>query len=258
MGIFNKVMASALGVGATKIDTIVHTRNIMPGYEIQGICKIYGGKIEQYIREIAIKVYTSYEKEINDKSINVNECIQTYKLRVDKNISPKEVHEVDFSFTLSNKVPVTLQKSKVWLSTNLDIENGIDSSDKDYLKVDYTDCMRNVIDAIMELGFSLKEVENEYSKTKLNGFNFVQEFEFVPNVGEFRGKLDELELVFLPTDYYVELAFQVDRKVRGIKSFFSECVGLDETNVRIRLENSKDYSRDELIYEIGNLIRKYS
>lgn len=52
MGIFNKVMASTLGIGGAKIDTIVHTKNIVPGKRIEGICKIKGGSIEQYINDI--------------------------------------------------------------------------------------------------------------------------------------------------------------------------------------------------------------
>ncbi|EPZ55225.1 spoOM family protein [[Clostridium] sordellii ATCC 9714] len=35
MSKFNKFMASALGVGAAKINTIVHTKNIMPGKRIE-------------------------------------------------------------------------------------------------------------------------------------------------------------------------------------------------------------------------------
>lgn len=31
MGIFDKVMASTFGLDGAKIDTIIHTKNIMPG-----------------------------------------------------------------------------------------------------------------------------------------------------------------------------------------------------------------------------------
>lgn len=69
MSKFNKFMASALGVGAAKVNTIVHTKNIMPGKRIEGICKIKGGKVEQYIDQITIGVFTNYKKEVNDKVI---------------------------------------------------------------------------------------------------------------------------------------------------------------------------------------------
>ena len=118
--------------------------------------------------------------------------------------------------------------------------------------------MQNVVDAISELGFSLREVENEYCKSKLNGFNFVQEFEFVPIRGSFRNRLDELELVFIPTNTHVDILLEVDRKVRGLMSFISESMGLDESKLRIRLENSRKYSVDEIKNEIERLLKKYS
>ena len=258
MGIFNKVMASAFGVGATKIDTIVHTKNIVPGKRIEGICKIKGGNIEQYINDITIGVYTNYIQEVDDKIVNKTQRIQEHVINIDKNILPNEVYEVEFSFILYKRVPVTMHKSKVWISTYLDIKSGVDSSDRDYINVSPNEYMENTIKAISELGFSLREVENEHCPAKLNKFNFVQEFEFVPTRGNYRNRLDELELVFIPTNTHVDILLEVDRKARGLMSFLSESMGLDESKLRIRLENSRKYSFDEIKNEIEGLLRKYS
>ena len=258
MGIFNKVMASAFGLGGARIDTIIHTKNIMPGKRIEGICKIKGGNIEQHINDISIGVYTSYKQEVDDKVINQVQRIQEHIIKIDKNILPDETYEVKFSFILYKRVPVTIHKSQVWISTYLDIKSGKDTSDRDYINVGFNDYMQNVIDAILELGFSLREVENEYCPAKLNGFNFVQEFEFIPTRGNFRGRLDELELVFIPTNTHVDILLEVDRKVRGFMSFISESMGLDETKLRIRLENSRKYSFDEIKNEIEQLLKIYS
>lgn len=258
MGVFDKVMASAFGVGATKIDTVVHSRNLMPGGNIQGVCKIYGGKVEQYINKIAINVFTSYSKESGDSVISESECIQTHYLKVEKTINPKEIHEVEFNFILDRRVPVTMHKSKVWLSTRLDIESGIDSSDRDYLNIGYNNYMKNTIDAIMGLGFSIREIENEYCRAKLNGLKFVQEFEFVPTRGYFKGRLDELELVFVPGNQSVDMLLQVDRKVRGFTSFLSESMGLDETNLRFTIENPSNCTVNQLKFEIENIVRQYA
>lgn len=254
----NKVMASTFGVGGATVDTIVHTKNIMPGKRIEGICKIKGGNIEQHINDVSVDVYTSYKKEVDDKTTRQVQRIQEHTIKIDKSILPDEVYEVKFSFILYKRVPVTMHKTKVWLSTYLDIKKGKDTSDRDYINVGYNDYMQNVIDAVSELGFSLREVENEYSPSKLNGFNFIQEFEFVPTRGEFRGRLDELELVFIPKNTHVDILLEVDRKVRGIGSFINESMGLDETKLRIRLENSRKYSCDEIKNEIERLLRRYS
>ncbi|MGL4913716.1 MAG: sporulation protein [Romboutsia sp.] len=258
MGIFDKVMASAFGVGATKVDTIVHTKNLMPGSKIEGICKINGGKIEQYINDITIGVYTSYKKEVNDNTVTEIQRIQEHTININKQILPGETYEVNFSFVLYKIVPVTIHKSQVWLSTNLNIEAGVDSSDRDYLKIDYNEYMKNTVNAISDLGFSLREVENEYCSKRLNGLKFVQEFEFVPTRGHFRGRLDELELVFIPTNTHVDILLEVDRKARGLISFISESLDLDETKLKIRLENSKRYSYEEIKSTIQQLLIKYS
>lgn len=258
MSVFKKVMASALGVGAAKVDTVVHTKNLMPGKRIEGVCRIQGGKIEQYVSDISIGVFTNYRKEVNDKVTNEAQRIQSHTIKVEKNILPNEVYEVEFSFILYKRVPVTKHKSKVWLATWLGIEGGVDTSDRDYLNVDYNEYMQNVVDAISQLGFRIREIENEYCRAKLNKLNFVQEFEFVPMVGSFRGRLDELELVFIPTNTHVDILLQVDRKVRGLISFMSENMGLDETNLRIRMENNRNYNVEEIKSEIENLLRKYS
>ena len=258
MGILKKVMVSTLGLGAAKIDTIIHTKNIIPGDRIEGICKVKGGKIEQYINGISICVYTSYKKEANDTTIQVEQRIQEHIIKMDKTILPDEEYEVDFNFTLDKRVPVTIHKSKVWISTYLDIKGGINKSDRDYIKVGTEDCVQNVINAILDLGFSLREVENEHCKAKVSGFNFVQEFEFVPTKGKFRGKLDELELVFIHTNTHMDILLEVDRKVRGLMSFISEALELDETKLRIRLENSRKYSFDEIKNEIERLLKIYS
>lgn len=258
MGLFDKVIASALGVGAAKVDTIVHTKNLMPGKTIEGVCRIVGGKIEQYINEIEISVYTDYQREKDDTTVTESQRIQKHVIKVESNIEPGESYEVPFKFVLYKRVPVTKHKSRAWLTTWLDIEGGVDKSDRDYLEVDYNEYMRNTITAINELGFILREIENEYCGAKLNGLKFLQEFEFVPTSGAYRGRLDELELVFIPTNTHVDLLLQVDRKVRGLMSYISESMGMDETNVRIRLENSIKYSKDEIKDSIDNLLRQYS
>ena len=80
----------------------------------------------------------------------------------------------------------------------------------------------------------------------------------MPLGGYFKNRLDELELVFVPTNTHVDLVLEVDRKVRGMKSFISESMGMDETKLRMRLENSRKYTIDEIKHEIERLLRMYS
>lgn len=67
---------------------------------------------------------------------------------------------------------------------------------------------------------------------------FIQELEFVPTT-QFRGQLDELEVMFYPTDRELELVLQIDRRARGLSSFFAEAMDMDESFVRTRFTNDQ-------------------
>jgi sporulation-control protein len=60
----------------------------------------------------------------------------------------------------------------------------------------------------------------------------VQEFEFKPVSGPFRGKLDELEIVVFPLEEEAEVFVEIDRKARGLGSYLSEMAGTDEERLK--------------------------
>ena len=82
--------------------------------------------------------------------------------------------------------------------------------------------LNGVLNSISSLGFRLRGAECENATYRLRGrLPFIQEFEFVPTSGTFRGRLDELELVFLPnSSTTADLHFQIDRKARGLSGFY--------------------------------------
>ncbi len=85
----------------------------------------------------------------------------------------------------------------MWLHTGLDIKNAVDPTDEDYIRVQPNRMMNEVFRVMENLGFRLKEAEcKEVAHYVRKNLPFVQEFEFVPTSGEFRGKLDEVEMIF--------------------------------------------------------------
>jgi sporulation-control protein len=148
--------------------------------------------------------------------------------------------ELPFSFQLPFDTPLSIGKSKVWVTTGLDIKGGVDPSDKDYLKVIPNPLMSAVFTAVDNLGFRIREADCEEAPRRLRGrLPFVQEFEFVPTSGSFRGRLDEVEIVFFPSgNGTLDMMFQVDRRARGLSGLFSEAMGTDETNVSLTVSNT--------------------
>ncbi|WP_404450210.1 sporulation protein [Sutcliffiella horikoshii] len=238
MSFFNKALAS-VGFGAAKVDTKLTESSFVSGEEIKGIVEITGGSVEQQIDEIHLTLLTNYIKESNDTKVHKQAVLEKKKVVDSFVIGVNEKKEIPFTLTLPHDTPVSMGNTKVWLQTGLDIKNAVDPSDKDIVQVKPSPLISTIISAAEQLGFRLRKVECEAAPYKWkNHFPFVQEFEFVPTSGPFRGKLDEIEMIFSNNNgNSVELILQVDRKVRGLGSFLSEALEMDETFIKMRVTN---------------------
>ncbi|MDQ0273924.1 sporulation protein [Cytobacillus purgationiresistens] len=239
MSLFNKVLAS-VGIGAAKVDTKLHSETVFPGGEVTGVVEVKGGKIEQKIAEIYINVSTAFEKESDDKKYYVNSQIERIRLSESFLLKSDEEKEIPFSFVLPLDTTVSIGKSKIWISTELDIKNAVDPDDKDVIRVIPNPLMKSAIDAVIDLGFKIREVDCvEVPHGLRRRLPFVQEFEFIPVSGSFRGHLDELEMVFYPnTKNEIDLMIQVDRRARGIRGLFSEALSMDESTILVKIADS--------------------
>ena len=256
MSFFNKVLAS-VGIGAATVDTILEKEQVIPGEEIKGIVNIRGGNTEQRIDDIYLAINTKYIKESNDKKSYVTATIERFRLAAAFTLDASDRREIPFSFHLPLDTPITLGRTKVWVTTGLDIKNAVNPSDKDFIKVVPNQLLNGVMNSLSALGFRLREVECEEANYRTrNALPFIQEFEFVPITGYFRGRLDELELIFMPTSKTTaDLLFQVDRKARGLGGFLSEALEMDETNLRLSVSTN---DLPSLTAKLEALIQKYS
>jgi sporulation-control protein len=256
MSLFNKFLAS-VGIGSARVDTKLIRDVVTPGGEIKGIVEIQGGSTDQRIDDIYLALNTTYVKESDDKKYTVSGLIDRFKLTESFTIMANERKEIPFSFILPPDTPISIGKTKIWISTGLDIKNAVDPSDKDYLRVVPNEIMDAVFQAVNGLGFRLREAECQQAPHRLRRrLPFTQEFEFVPSSGPFRGRLDELEVTFFPvSNNELEILMQVDRRVRGLSSLFSEALNMDESNVLLRI------TRSDIPYmqqKIQSVIQQYS
>ncbi|MFD0589929.1 sporulation protein [Paenibacillus sp. GCM10027627] len=239
MSFFNRMMAS-VGIGATKVDTLLEKTQYYPGEEIRGIVRIQGGAVDQRIEGIDLSIMTYYIKEVNDTKVQEN--IELGRVRVTSaiNVAPNEKKEIGFTFQLAPNTPLSIGRTPVWIKTTADIRSAMDPTDNDKIEVLPTYSQGIVLQAIEALGFRLREAETVYAP-RLGGSHspFVQEFEFVPYSGSYRGRLDELELVFLRSHGYdLELLLQIDRKATSVFGMFAEAMDMDESFVRVTVTQS--------------------
>ncbi|OEH92723.1 sporulation protein [Bacillus solimangrovi] len=256
MSFFKKVFAS-VGVGAAEVDTQLDQDVLKPGNEITGKVVIKGGSVEQNIDSIYLSLNTTYIREVDDNKVEETGVIGRFKLTEPFMISPDEVKEIPFAFNLPLSTPVSIGQSHVWVQTGLDIKNAVDPSDRDYIHVEPHPLMQAFFTALDNLGFKLHSVENEVAPKMLGrDLSFVQEFEFIPYSGPFRGKLDELEVVFLPiTEDEFDVMLEVDRRANGLGGLLSEMLDVDETKLRIHLTSE---NVDHLQNDLESLIARYS
>ncbi|MFC0215448.1 sporulation protein [Paenibacillus chartarius] len=258
MSMFKKMLAS-VGIGAAQVDMLIDDAEIHAGDRLTGIVRIQGGRVSQNVDDVYAYVMTKYRKEQNDSHVEVEAPIAKILLAGKFTVEAGQTYEFPFSFELPDMTPVTIGRTPVWIQTGLDIKEAFDPKDQDYLNVSPHPHAQIVWEAVEQLGFRLREVTCEYAPAHGRGLPFVQEFEFAPAASEFRGRLDELEVIFFPSEDGIELLLQIDRRARGLSGLFSEALELDESFVRCRFSRS-DLGRgaSAVAQELAGIIRRYS
>jgi sporulation-control protein len=256
MSFFNKVFAS-VGIGAASVDTKLEKDTLTAGEQVKGVVEIKGGNVEQKVDEIYLSLHTTYIKESDDKKYTVSAMIDRFRLVDSFTITPNEKKEIPFSFQLPLDTPISLGRTKIWVTTGLDIKGAVDPSDKDYIRVVPNALVSAVFQAVEDLGFRMREADCQEAPYRLRKrLPFIQEFEYVPTSGPFRGKLDEIELVFhAVSNDQMDVYIQVDRRARGLGGFLSESLGTDETNLRISVSKS---DIPNLRSKLQDVIARYS
>jgi sporulation-control protein len=254
---FNRFLAS-IGIGSATIDTLLEKPRYMPGEEVRGVVKIRGGNVEQRIETIQLSVMTEYIRESNDHKYTQHGEVGRFHVCPPFTLNAGENREVPFSFQLPHQTPLTIGRAPVWVKTELDVRGGVDPGDNDRIEVIPSPAMNTVLEALSLLGFRLRKAECEYSARLGGRMPFIQELEFVPTT-QFRGQLDELEVMFYPSDRELELVLQIDRRARGLSSFFAEAMDMDESFVRTRFTNEQlTAGPDALAHQLADIISRYA
>lgn len=249
---------SKVGIGAAKVDAVLDTSSLSPGELMTGVINIEGGKVEQQINKLDLDVYCNYFVEIeteNDEgeeetSIEEHHCkINSWTIEDSFTIAAGEQKQIPFEFELSHQAPISVGHSTTYLKTNLDIDFALDKSDKDYINVVASPMQSEVFHALEDLGFELVEAECEGYNNHPDDLPFIQEFEFKARGGDFRGRLNELEMVMFAFNDTLILKLEVDRKTKGISGFFAKAFGREEVDVNIELTEDNIADVKDILYE---------
>lgn len=219
---FKKILAT-IGIGNCKIDTHILTERMTPGQPFDIEVVIVGGDVEQTISGFALELKTMVETTVDDHEIKLPFTLANWDLTENMTLQPGDQWRQTFSLVLPHETPITelelgRHSCQVWLSTNLDIDAGIDSSDKDHLEIYPTTMMARVLSAMTELGFKLRSADVEKGRvrghSRQSTFDCYQEIEFAHG-NQLFSQYNEVEITFLPNAENMEVIIEVDKKFRG-------------------------------------------
>lgn len=200
-------LLSRVGVGSATVDTKVPER-VTAGETIAGTVEIEGGSADQQIDAIYFALETRYRRDEGSSTA----VIDQFQLTETFTIEADAERVMDIEVDIPPWTPITRGRTEVWIETGLDIDWALDPDDTDYIEVEPTDRMQRVFDAVADVGFELKTAEPEAAPAAFHTEDrpFVQEFDFVPKDGPFRGELDEIDLIFEPTADELAVYLEVD------------------------------------------------
>lgn len=228
-----KKILSTVGIGSATVNTrLAPGAEFLPGGEMEGDVLVQGGSVPQEIRGITLRLMTQYEVEVDDSRHQTDFELTAFRIPEAFTVQPGEERIFDFTLVLPLFTPMTTRRQRVWLKTELDIASGIDSSDSDPVTVAAPPIVQAVIGGMVHLGFSLRDSRCE--KGKGVHVPFVQEFEFVAKEGFYRGRVDEVDVVFRHHGDSVEVLLEVDRKARGLGGLLESALDMDERRVRLQ------------------------
>jgi len=259
-------LLSRFGIGGARVDTLLPDRPFKAGEQVYADVIVTGGRHVQTIDGLHFVLYCSYEKteaverhgdgdddyfegDLVDVEYDDDDEIRTYvchaalaHFQVEHSfvIQAKGVKHVHLNMLLPLTTPQTKGRTRVWLSTELDIKRAVDAKDKDYMHIQASVGVNGLCRGLQQLGFRWYESRCEATKIDFGTqLPFVQEFSFRPEFGFFLHQLKEIEVIFLEQTDGIEILIEKDRDVHGLRGWMSCMDDLAEVDVRCKFTTAE-------------------
>lgn len=217
---FEKFLAKA-GVGGASIELEVLTKSLTPGSPFEVLVRVKGGKVAQEINTINLQLMTTSEfEDYNDNEILEDTAVQVWSIDFNHIIQPLEENETIYELLLHPEAPITaglegvVNHTRVWIDTTLDIEDGLDASDRDYLNIYATVTQAAFLNTMIELGFSFHNIDVKLGNIEHpdldSDLNCYQSFEF-KSLNQSGIGLTEIEVNFVSNEYVTGVILELDK-----------------------------------------------
>lgn len=200
---FKKLLAK-FGAGAADVDLVLSKDRYELGETIVGEFVVKGGEVEQQINRIDVDFVVSIWKNGREYT----QLITRKLVSPGFHIHSKERKVIPFSYDPPKDILVSGEFVRYFFVTNLDIDAGKDSSDRDYIQILAPLRLQGILHAFEKLGFQ----EETYSRS-FDGYS--QIFAFVPMNDSYQ--VNEIVFKVALEEEGVRLLLEVD-----IPSFIGE------------------------------------
>ncbi len=198
-------MMAKFGKGSARVDLGLYQNKVSLGGQVKGELVLQGGAVEQTINKIQVELYFS----LKSKEKNLTHLIAVIPYKAEFVIQPEQRKVVPFELTLPEDLLITGPTVSYYLMSKLEIQGGLDSSDKDEIIITPSFDLMQALLAIEQLGF--RELANSRS---YNGIT--QEFIFTPT-SFLLGKLTQISFIVALDPNQVRLLADLE-----INTFFSK------------------------------------
>jgi len=227
---FKKILSS-IGIGSAKIDLVLDREVVTMGDILGGKLLVTGGATEQKIGNITVDLRVDSSYVSNDQTRSYEKSVTSVKISDEFTIGAGEKREFPFTCQVPEFIAMSSVTTRYYFLTNLDIQAGLDSKDRDFVQVLPSGLMKNFVEGFKALG----------CVPKLEGFNGTyQIIDFRPTTW-LAGKLDELVFSFQPGLSNREIVgyFEIDKKTSGIGGWLADEMDLDEKKGAFRFTSDQ-------------------
>lgn len=237
MSLIKKTLAS-VGIGAARVDAVLDTDRARPGEQVTGTIHVRGGETPQVIDHVGMALMTQYKHEVDDNEVYVNHVLTETQVRDGFEVGAGDTLELPFTLQIPLQTPVSLGRSQVWVQTALSVSKALDPKDRDVLLIEPDAGTATILQALEQLGFTLRKADCEENRHLGRGVPFIQEFEFMPG-GAYAGRLSELEVVMAADTGGVQLWLETDLHTGGgLTGMLLGELDLNERFTQVRLDEA--------------------
>ncbi|HEY9844023.1 MAG TPA: sporulation protein [Candidatus Obscuribacterales bacterium] len=239
-------MLSKIGIGAAKVDTVLHEAEVMRGEVLTGEVRMVGGKSAQKINQVYLDLQTQYVEEGSNGFTTHTHTLHRLEIADAFTLDAGEEVVYDFELQIPLETPISFGSSQSWVQTGLDVSWAFDPKDHDPIQVLPDPASDMVLGAAEELGFIHSDLSGRClaMETPFDS-PFVQVFE-MKSTGPIAQHVEYLNILIAADDEQAHVQLDIDRRHGGMLGWVADGMGRDVALLDFSVPHDAEFGTAEL------------